>query len=151
MSPEKGTTRQAQNLAMGRAGIFRVCPVTEHPEGQNHLLCYLLCNSIFKRKIVKNCDFFFPFLFFFLFLFLLKKAILCKMEGPFFSRNVPEQRSLSWELYCCSCPWTKGKWDKETFLVPGKRDNETRKLFCPRTKGQRDVLSWIVLSLGNPT
>ena len=34
-------------------------------------------------------------------------------------------------------------------LVPGQRDNGTRIYFYPGTKGQRDVLSRIVLSLGN--
>ena len=29
-------------------------------------------------------------------------------------------------------------------LVPEQRDSGTRKLFCPGTKGQRDVPSWIV-------
>ena len=61
------------------------------------------------------------------------------------SRDVPGQKSLSRDFCNCPCPGTKGQQDRQKNFVPGQRDNGTRKLFCPRTKGQRDVPS-----LGNP-
>jgi hypothetical protein len=51
------------------------------------------------------------------------------------------QKSLSRDFSCCSCPGTKGQRDKETFFVPGQRDNGTS---FPR-------LSRDVPSLGNPS
>ena len=41
------------------------------------------------------------------------------------SRDVPGQRSLSRDNYCCPCPGTKGQRDKENVLVPGQRDSGT--------------------------
>ena len=79
-------------------------------------------------------------------------------QGTGFWQSVPSRPWISWDSQGTE---EKKKNKKLQFLnrrffpwfspvlsqdFPGQRDNRTGKLFCPGTKGQRDVLS-----LGNPS
>jgi hypothetical protein len=53
--------------------------------------------------------------------------------------NLKKKKKLSWDFFCWSCHGTKGQ--------------QTRKLFCPRTKGRQDnetFLSWDKGTMGCP-